>query len=79
MPDHEKNAGHVGPDDLTRQDLAATVMPPPRPHADGPGSGSATTEKHGTRDARLAARQRSEQARSGRASGSGRVYAFRRS
>jgi hypothetical protein len=75
---------HVDPDDLARQDLAAAV---PLPAVTGSGSAenekpeAGATEKHGTRDERLAARQRSERDRSGRASGtgSGRSYAFRRS
>jgi hypothetical protein len=71
---------HVDPDDLARQDLAAAVPAPSPTEADGPPvSGSTATEKHGARDERLAARQRSEQARTSRAAGSGRSYAFRRS
>ncbi|HEV7962247.1 MAG TPA: hypothetical protein VGP57_06880 [Actinoplanes sp.] len=77
---------HVDPDALARQDLAATV-PLPSVTDSGSGSGVGAAEgdkpaaKHGTRDERLAARQRSERDRSGRASGagSGRSYAFRRS
>jgi hypothetical protein len=69
---------HVDPDDLARQDLAAAV------------SRSATTDqatdrsaipRHGARDGRLAARQRSEREHASRASGAAqaRSYAFRRS
>ena len=45
------------------------------------GSAGVTEEHHGARDERLAARQRSERERSGRAAGAvgGRSYAFRRS
>jgi hypothetical protein len=81
---------HVDPDALARQDLAATVPLPSvtdSGSSSGSGSGVGAAEgdkpaaKHGTRDERLAARQRSERDRSGRASGagSGRSYAFRRS
>jgi hypothetical protein len=47
----------------------------------GEGEGDEPAAKHGTRDERLTARQRSQRDRSGRASGagSGRSYAFRRS
>jgi hypothetical protein len=87
---------HVDPDALARQDLAATV-PLPSVTGSGPaagtgsgsrsgsgggeGEGDEPAAKHGTRDERLAARQRSQRDRSGRASGagSGRSYAFRRS
>jgi hypothetical protein len=50
--------------------------------ADEPGGADGVTEQHhGARDGRLAARQQSERARAGRASGTGggRSYAFRRS
>ena len=74
---------HVDPDELARRNLAGSV---PRPVSDSPeagsaGAGSAATDKHGTRDERLAARQRSERDHAGRASGTGssRSYAFRRS
>ena len=79
MPPHQFTV-HVDPDDLARQDLAATVGNHQSGTGDKQPAVSAATEKHGTRDGRLAARQRSEQARSGRATGgSGRSYAFRRS
>jgi hypothetical protein len=81
MPAHEFTV-HVDPDDLARQDLAAAVHLPAVGATGGTGqSGSAATERHGARDASLAARQRSEQERSSRAprAGSGRSYAFRRS
>jgi hypothetical protein len=71
---------HVDPDDLARQDLAADASVT---RAANPETGTRPdpTAKHGARDERLAARQRSERDRSGRASsvGSGRSYAFRRS
>jgi hypothetical protein len=73
---------HVDPDDLARRDLAAAVS---LPAAVGTGTESvpgadAAAAHHGARDARLAARQRSERDRAGRAAGgSGRSYAFRRS
>jgi hypothetical protein len=74
---------HVDPDALARQDLAAAVsLPPVAKDADQPGgSTGAAEEHHGARDARLAARQHSERAHAGRASGAGggRSYAFRRS
>jgi hypothetical protein len=71
---------HVDPDDLARQDLAAGVPAAPVTGS-APGARSEATAKHGARDERLAARQRSERDRSGRASGAGssRSYAFRRS
>lgn len=73
---------HVDPDELARRDLAAAVSLPAA-GAGGtqavPGADAAAAH-HGARDARLAARQRSERDRAGRASGgSGRSYAFRRS
>ena len=73
---------HIDPDDLARQDLAAAVHLPTVGGIDGAGqTSSAATERHGARDASLAARQRSERERSSRAprAGSGRSYAFRRS
>ena len=73
---------HVDPDDLARQDLAAAVsLPPVTGSAGDDRSAPAGITHHGARDERLAARQRSERERSGRASGigSGRSYAFRRS
>ena len=82
MPDHQFTI-HVDPDDLARQDLAAAVALPSLDAGAGPAAagGSAATDKHGARDERLAARQRSERERSGRAAGAGggRSYAFRRS
>jgi hypothetical protein len=77
MPDFSV---HVDPDELARRDLAAAVS---LSAAEAPGDRPAavdTAAHHGARDARLAARQRSERDRAGRASGgSGRSYAFRRS
>jgi hypothetical protein len=75
---------HVDPDALARQDLAAAAVSLRGPtgkddeHRDSAG---VAEEHHGARDARLAARQRSERAHAGRASGAGggRSYAFRRS
>ena len=73
----------LDPDALARQDLAAAVSLPGLPGKDGdhPASGRVAEEHHGARDGRLAARQRSERDRAGRASGAGggRSYAFRRS
>ena len=67
---------HVDADELARQEMAAAAPP----------SGSREPDRgaavhHGARDGRQAARQQSERARSGRASGAGggRSYAFRRS
>ena len=70
---------HVDPDDLARQDLAAAVHLPAV--SDSERHGAPAAERHGARDASLAARLRSERERSGRASrsGSSRSYAFRRS
>jgi hypothetical protein len=74
---------HVDPDALAQQDLAAAVSIKPVTGRDTAEKGSAgvTEEHHGARDERLAARQRSERERSGRAAGAvgGRSYAFRRS
>jgi hypothetical protein len=73
---------HVDPDALAQHDLAAAVSLPSVPVKAAGGKGSAgRTEHHGARDERLAARQRSERERSGRAAGvgGGRSYAFRRS
>jgi hypothetical protein len=74
---------HVDPDDLARQDLAAAVSLPGLTGKDDDRreSGGVAEEHHGARDARLAARQRSERDHSGRApgTGGGRSYAFRRS
>jgi hypothetical protein len=73
----------LDPDALARRDLATSVSLPGLTGKDGdhPASGAVTDEHHGARDGRLAARQRSERDRSGRASGTGggRSYAFRRS
>lgn len=69
-------AVHVDPDELARQDLAASVPNLGDPHSNPP----AIAAHHGADDARLAARQRSELDHAGRATGgSGRSYAFRRS
>ena len=73
---------HVDPDDLARRDLAAAVSRS-APPAGGPGQQPATGDpaaRHGLRDARQAARRRSDRDHAGRAAGgSGRSYAFRRS
>jgi hypothetical protein len=66
---------HVDPDDLARASTTpVTPVSGAKPRSDA-------AAKHGARDERLAARQRSERTRSGRASatGSSRSYAFRRS
>ena len=72
---------HVDPDALAQHDLAAAVSLPSVPVATGGKRSAARTEHHGAHDERLAARQRSERERSGRAAGvgGGRSYAFRRS
>lgn len=74
---------HVDPDELARREVAAAVSLPSATGKDTgrPGPVGAAVERHGTRDARLASRQRSERDHAGRASGvgSGRSYAFRRS
>ena len=69
---------HPDDDDLARQELAAAVPSLPAPERS---TGKSAGEHHGARDGRQAARQQSERARSGRASGAGggRSYAFRRS
>lgn len=69
-------SAHVDADELARQELAAAEPPV----ADKTAAKGAA-EHHGARDGRQAARQQSERARSGRASGAGggRSYAFRRS
>lgn len=67
---------HVDADELARQQLAEAAPPA------GVGrEARRAAEHHGARDDRQAARQQSERARSGRASGTGggRSYAFRRS
>jgi hypothetical protein len=69
---------HVDPDELARRELAAG-QPPATAGDEGPAAPS-LTEHHGARDARLAARQRSERDHAERApGGAGRSYAFRRS
>ena len=67
---------HVDADDLARQQLADAGPPEPAGR-----EAHRAAEHHGARDGRQAARQQSERARSGRASGAGggRSYAFRRS
>jgi hypothetical protein len=56
-------------------------LPRPTGLEDGRKTGSKGAKHHGAGDGKQAARQRSEQARSGRAAGAvgGRSYAFRRS
>ncbi len=72
---------HVDPEELTLPRLAAVTLPGVATGV--PGKESATGDpaaRHGLRDARLAARLRSERDRAGRATGgSARTYAFRRS
>jgi hypothetical protein len=79
----ERFSVKADPDALARQDLAAAVSVPALTGKDDEHrtSGGAAEEHHGARDSRLAARQRSERDRAGRASGTGggRSYAFRRS
>ncbi|BFU44133.1 hypothetical protein [Krasilnikovia sp. MM14-A1004] len=72
MPDQPFTV-HVDRDELARQAVV--------PGRDDHRTAAAPAPHHGAGDSRLAARQRSEQARSGRASRSGqsRSYAFRRS
>ncbi|AGZ43659.1 hypothetical protein [Actinoplanes friuliensis] len=71
---------HVDRDDLARQDLAVAVPQLNAGTPDQPTDTVTTATHHGAGDARLAARQRSERDRAGRApGGSGRSYAFRRS
>ncbi|WP_203829375.1 hypothetical protein [Actinoplanes palleronii] len=68
-------------DELARRDIAAALARPVSSGADSGQGGAVEVAHHGARDERLAARQRSERARSGRAAGAGggRSYAFRRS
>jgi hypothetical protein len=79
MPDRSFSV-HLDPDDLALRNLGATLSPTGRAgKGSKPGTGGAAAH-HGADDSRLAARQRSERDRAGRASGgSGRSYAFRRS
>ncbi|MFI7540686.1 hypothetical protein [Actinoplanes sp. NPDC049599] len=81
MPDRPFSV-HVDPDELARRDLTAAVSMDTAvsgPADQQPAAGD-TAVRHGARDARLAARQRSERAHAGRATGgSARSYAFRRS
>jgi len=67
----------IDPDDLAVSELAPAL---PRA-ADSAGRKKSGAAHHGAHDERQAARQRSEQARAGRAAGAsgGRSYAFRRS
>jgi hypothetical protein len=71
---------HVDPDALARPTLAA-VVPRPSVAARDDRAGAAPDTRHGARDARAAADQRSKRERAGRAAGAatGRSYAFRRS
>ena len=81
MPDQPFSV-HVDPDDLARRHLKAAVSLPSAATG-GPGQQAATGDTaahHGARDARLAARRRSDRDHAGRATGgSARSYAFRRS
>jgi hypothetical protein len=81
MPDQPFSV-HVDPDELARRDLAAAVS------LAAAGTGTTNQQRatggvaarHGARDARLAARRRSDRDHAGRATGgSARSYAFRRS
>ncbi|WP_250002623.1 hypothetical protein [Actinoplanes sp. M2I2] len=73
MPD-QRFTVQLNPDDLAVTAFAAALSRPER-------SRRGAAEHHGAHDERQAARQRSERARAGRASGAttGRSYAFRRS
>lgn len=81
MPDQPFSV-HIDPDDLARRHLTAAVSLPATVTGapdQQPATGD-TAARHGLRDARLAARQRSGRDRAGRATGgSARSYAFRRS
>jgi hypothetical protein len=70
---------HVDPDDLARQQLAASVSSSVR--LPGHRDESRSPAHHGADDDRQAARQRSGRDHAGRAAGAsgGRSYAFRRS
>ncbi|GIF15955.1 hypothetical protein [Actinoplanes teichomyceticus] len=71
---------HPNPDDLARRDLAAALTRPSRSTDPDDQGGAADVTHHGRRDARQAARERSERAHAGRAArAAGRSYAFRRS
>jgi hypothetical protein len=74
----ERFTVHINQDELTKQDLAAALSNPRT--SDHPATAPAAPH-HGARDDRQAARQRSDRAHAGRASGTGtgRSYAFRRS
>ncbi|GAB1641214.1 hypothetical protein [Krasilnikovia sp. MM14-A1259] len=76
MPDRTFHP-HVDRDDLARRQMSAV----PGVEHDAHRAESVAASHHGAEDSRLAARQRSERDRSGRASRSGqtRTYAFRRS
>ena len=67
---------HVDADELARQEMAAAAPP-----SSSKEQTRGAAEHHGARDGRQAARQQSDRAHSGRASGAGggRSYAFRRS
>lgn len=81
MPDQPFSV-HVDPDDLARRQLR-TALSRPSTAAGAPGRQPAADDAaahHGARDARLAARRRSDRDHAGRgAGGSTRSYAFRRS
>jgi len=73
---------HVDPDELARRDLTAAVSMAAAGTgtADQQHAAEGVAARHGARDARLAARQRSDRDHAGRATGgSARSYAFRRS
>jgi hypothetical protein len=72
---------HLDPDALAERELATAVPPAATSDSRESGSEGRIAEHHGARDRRQSARQQSERARSGRASGAGgvRAYAFRRS
>ncbi|MEU8228875.1 hypothetical protein AB0C12_04625 [Actinoplanes sp. NPDC048967] len=81
MPDQPFSV-HVDPDDLARRHLTAAVSLPDTVTgpADQPTATGGTAARHGLRDARVAARLRSDRDHAGRATGgSARSYAFRRS
>ena len=82
MPDQQFSV-RVDQDELDRQDLAAGLAVPSVTGAsdDRPAAAGLDAAHHGARDARQAARERSERDHAGRAAGAagGRAYAFRRS
>jgi hypothetical protein len=72
----ERFTVHIDQDEMTKQDLAPALSSPAT--SDHRAPGPAATH-HGAHDNRQAARRQSDRAHAGRASGTGRAYAFRRS